>query len=60
VEWQLVHEPAVAVFQTAVPTWAAGVRPLLWQETPLHVSSLPDVGIWVYVVMLAEALVLML
>jgi len=44
VEWQLVHKPAVAVFQVDVPTWAAAVRPLLWHETPAQVSSLPDVG----------------
>ena len=52
-EWQLVHE--VAVFQVAVPTFAAGVRPLLWHETPLHVSSLPEVGIIWYVVIEIEA-----
>jgi hypothetical protein len=46
VEWQFVHEPEVEVFQAAVPVWAAvEERPLLWHDTPLHESSLPDVGI---------------
>ena len=57
-EWQLVHKPSVAVFQIAVPAVDADeLRPLLWHETPLHVSSLPQVRLRVYVAMDAEPLV---
>jgi hypothetical protein len=58
VEWQFLHEPAVLVFQVAVPVLAAVVdRPLLWHEAPEHVSSLPDVVFFVYVAIDDELLV---
>jgi len=56
VEWQFVHEPVVAVFQVAFPTWAGMVNPLLWHETPRQVSSLPQVVFFVYVVTREEEL----
>ena len=48
-EWHSLHAPAVLVFQMAVPTLAAELRPLLWHETPLQVSSLPVAGFITYV-----------
>jgi len=56
VEWQLVQD-TVVLSQMDVPTWAAGVRPLLWHETPEQVSSLPEVTFEVYVVIVAELFV---
>jgi len=58
VEWQFLHKPVVDVFQVAVPVRAAVVvRPLLWHETPLHESSLPDVRFFEYVAIDDELLV---
>jgi len=57
-EWQFLHEPAVLLFQVALPLLAAVVdRPLLWHETPAQVSSLPEAGIMTYVTIEAEPFV---
>ena len=56
VEWHSLHAPAVVESQVAVPTLAPLLRPVVWQETPAHVSSLPFRMFGVYNAIVAEEL----